>query len=151
MPYVMVPVPDEHVEAVMQFVLRAVARAAEQPWDAESVAKLFNEIDEASRSLLAFVARASVEDRELDTTEAARLVQLTPREVVGIANELSSLARDEDRPAIVKTRGITTRLANGRVTERRVLQMEPEVADFVREAEKAELAGAPHPLGEAHE
>ena len=34
MGYVMMPVPEEHVEAVMQFVLRAMAKASLEPWDA---------------------------------------------------------------------------------------------------------------------
>ena len=151
MPYVMVPVPEEQVEAVMQFILRAQARAAEQPWDEESVTQTFADVDEASRSLLAFVARASEEDRQLDTTEAARLLQLTAREVVGITNELSALARDENRPTLIKLQTITMRLANGRLTERRVLQMPPDVADFVRAAEKADVASAPHSLGDGRE
>ncbi len=37
MPYVMVPVPEEHVEDVMQFILRAMARASIEPWDQPSL------------------------------------------------------------------------------------------------------------------
>ena len=37
MPYVMVPVPEEHVQDVMQFILREVARASLEAWDEESV------------------------------------------------------------------------------------------------------------------
>ena len=50
MPYVMVPVPEEHVEAVMQFVLRAVAQAALQDWDTESLTKLWEDSDEATQN-----------------------------------------------------------------------------------------------------
>jgi hypothetical protein len=35
MPYVMVPVPEEHVQDVMQFVLREMAKASHVPWDDE--------------------------------------------------------------------------------------------------------------------
>jgi hypothetical protein len=149
MPYVMLPVPEEHVEEVMQFILRAIARAAIEPWDAESIGKIFNEVDEASRSLVAFVARASVEGAELDAADAARKIQLTVREVSGIINELNALTRDSNHPSLINTRMAAERLPNGRVTEKRVLQMDPEVADFVRAAEQAELQAAPHPLGEA--
>jgi hypothetical protein len=151
MPYVMMPVPEEFVEEVMQFILRAIARASIQPWDAESITKVFGEVDEASRSLLAFVARTPVEDGELDAADAARKIQLTVREALGIMNELNTLTRDTDRPNLINARNVTERLPNGRVKDKRVLQMDPEVAEFVRAAEQAELLGAPHPLGGATE
>ena len=142
MPYVMMPVPEEHVEEVMQFILRAIARAAVSPWDAESITKIYGEVDEVTRSLLAFVARASFEGVELDTNEAARKIQMTPREVAGIMNELSTLTREADRPVLLTGRMVSERLPNGRITEKRVLQMEPEIADFVRAAEQEELRGS---------
>jgi hypothetical protein len=142
MPYVMVPVPEEHVEDVMQFILRAIARASIEPWDADSVGRVFLEVDEASRSLLAFVARAAADGSDLDAAEAARKIQLTVRESLGIMNELNALSRDQNRPILITARMVTDRLPNGRVTEKRVLNMEPEVADLVKAAEQAELRDA---------
>ena len=78
MPYVMMPVPEEFVEEVMQFILRATARRAITPWDAESITRLYDEVDEGSRSLLAFVARAAASGEELAAADAARRIQLTP-------------------------------------------------------------------------
>src|SRR6478736_3344499 len=132
MPYVMVPVPEEHVEDVMQFILRAIARASIQPWDEESLSETYHEVDETTRSLLAFVARAEAEGKELDTLAAARQIQMTPREVNGILNEMQTLIREANRAPIVSVRVASERLPNGRVTEKRVLTMEPEVADLVR-------------------
>ena len=54
-------------------------------------------------------------------------------------NELNGLTRDDNRPSLITTRSVTERLPNGRTTEKRVLQMEPEVAELVRAAEQAEL------------
>jgi hypothetical protein len=142
MPYVMVPVPEEHVEDVMQFILRAIARASIQPWDEESLSETYHEVDETTRSLLAFVARAEAEGKELDTLAAARQIQMTPREVNGILNEMQTLIREANRAPIVSVRVASERLPNGRVTEKRVLTMEPEVADLVRIVERAELAQA---------
>lgn len=142
MPYVMVPVPEEHVEDVMQFILRAIARASIVPWDEASLADSYHEVDETTRSLLAFVARAQSEGKELDTLAAARQIQMTPREVNGILNELQTMTRDANRPPLVAVRTVAERLANGRVTEKRVVTMEPEVADLVRAVERAELAEA---------
>jgi hypothetical protein len=149
MPYVMMPVPEEHVEEVMQFVLRAIARAAVQPWDAESIGEVFHGVDEASRSLLAFVARASAEGSELDAMDAARKLQLTTREATAIMNELNQMTRDTDRPVLISARVVAERLPNGRSIDKRMLQMDVEVADLVKAAELAELADAPDPLGGA--
>jgi len=151
MPYVMVPVPEEHVEEVMQFILRARASASIQPWDRESIFTLFDDVDEPSRSLLAFVARASVDGGELVDAEAARKIQLTVREILAIRSELNRLAKEVSRPPLITLRSITEQLPNGRLTDKRVLQMAPEVADFVREAEQAELLDAAPPLGRANE
>ena len=71
MGYVMMPVPEEHVEAVMQFVLRAIAKASLEPWDPESASEVWEEVDEATRSLLAFVGAGGREDIDLSDAEAA--------------------------------------------------------------------------------
>jgi hypothetical protein len=142
MPYVMVPVPEEHVEAVMGFTLRAIARASVVPWDGDSINQFFGEVDEATRSLLAFVARGSADGGELDAADVARKVQLTQREVLGIMNEMNSTTRDANRPNLLTSRVVTERLPNGRTTEKRVIQMEPDIADLVRAAERAELEGS---------
>lgn len=147
MPYVMMPVPEEHVEEVMRFILRAIARASIEPWDAESVNQIYSEVDEASRSLLAFTARASLESGDLAADVAARQIQLSVREIWGMTNELNIRTREMNRTDLIFTRMVSERLPNGRVTEKRVFIMEPEVAELVRAAEQAELAGTPHPLG----
>ena len=146
MPYIMIPVPEEHVEEVMQYTLRAIAQAAIEPWDTESVTEIYSEVDEATRSLLAFVARASFEGEELAATKAAQQIQLTVREAAGIINELSSLTRDTNRPGLIQSRTVPERLPNGRVTDKRVFQMDREIAELVQAAEQAELRGASSPL-----
>jgi hypothetical protein len=148
MPYVMVPVPEEHVQDVMQFVLREVAKASLEPWDEESVTALFHELDEASRSLLAYAARASIGGNDLAEAQAAQMLQLRAREVVGILRELNERANKASRPALVATRTVTETLPNGRTAERRVLSVTQEVASLVRKAERAELADASPPLGD---
>ncbi len=146
MPYVMVPVPEEHVEAVMQFILRSLARASMDDWDSDSLSKTWKDVDEACRSVLSFVARASLAGAELDVNEAARKLQLTPRETAAVVNELNSVAREANRPTLITMRTVTAPLPNGRVTEKRMLLMEADLAQLVNDAEQAELREAPHPL-----
>jgi hypothetical protein len=149
MPYVMVPVPEQHVAEVMEFILRSLERASIRPWDAESINQMFGDVDEASRSLLAFVARSVADDGELDASDAARRIQLTARDLTGIMSEVNARARDADRPPLMSARNVSERLPNGRQVDKLMLRMDAEVAELVRAAEKAELLDAPHPLGEA--
>ena len=146
MPYVMVPVPEEHVEEVMSFILREIGRANQLEWDTESVTELFHDVDEASRSLLAYAARAAISGDDLSEAEAARMLQLSPREVAGILREMNEQSRERNRPTLVGARLVPETLPNGRVTEKRVLWMSAEVAPLVREAERLELADVPAPL-----
>jgi hypothetical protein len=143
MPYVMVPVPEEHVEEVMQFVLRAIARASIEEWDAESVAEMFASIDEPSRSLLSFAARAVAAGKDITEADAAAMMQLSSREVAGIMRELNELAREGNRPTLVGNRVVMETLPNGRTREKRVLVMADELAALVREAERADMVNEP--------
>jgi hypothetical protein len=148
MPYVMVPVPEEHVQDVMQFILREVSKASLVPWDGESISQLFHEVDEAARSLLAYTARASLNGTDMTEAQAADMMQLRQREVVGIVRELTEQATKANRPSLVTTRTVTETLPNGRTKEKRVLSMSDEVAALVRDAERAELADVRPPVGE---
>lgn len=142
MPYVMVPVPEQHVEEVMQFVLRAMTRASLQPWDEESLGALFSEVDELSRTLLAFVARSALAGEDLPETEAARMMQLSGRETLAIQRELNEVARQSDREPLMTQRMVPQLLPNGRTTEVRVYEMEEPIARLVVDAERRELLEA---------
>lgn len=148
MPYVMVPVPEEHVQDVMQFILREVAKASLEPWDEESVSTLFHDIEEEGRSLLAYVARAIASGKEISEAEAAALLQLRPREMAGLVRDINERAAQANRPNLVFPRMVTETLPNGRTTDKRVLTMSDELAPLVRSAERAELASIPAPLGD---
>ena len=150
MPYVMVPVPEEHVQDVMQFVLREVAKASQQPWDEASVTALFHDVDEASRSVLAYAARAAMGGTDISEAQVADMLQLRQREVAGILRDLNERASRDNRPALVSARVVTETLPNGRTAQKRVVWMSDEVAPAVREAERAELAHVPSPLANQH-
>jgi hypothetical protein len=146
MPYVMVPVPEEHVQEVMQFLLRTMARASIEPWDEESIGRLFADVDEPSRSLLSFVARAAVGGGDLAESDAARSVQLSARETNGIMRELNERAREANHPSLLGRRTVPETLPNGRVTQKAVFSMDEEIAKLVRDAERADLLNGSDPL-----
>jgi hypothetical protein len=68
--------------------------------------------------------------------------------VSGLLRDLNERAAKANHPALVTTRTVTETLPNGRTTEKRVLSMSDEVASLVCNAERAELADIPTPLGE---
>jgi hypothetical protein len=151
MPFVNIPVPEEHVEEVMQFILRTIQRASMQPWDEESIHTFFGEVDESSRALLAFIARASVADKELPELEATQAMQLSWREVFGMVRDVNERAAQANRPGLILVRMITETLPNGRVTDKRVYSIAAELAPFVEAADRADLmADVPRDISGVH-
>jgi hypothetical protein len=148
MPFVMVPVPEDHVLEVMQFIVREMAEASAEPWDGASIAEFFDDVDEASRSLLAYTARASLGATDLTEGQAATMMQIRQGDVAGITRELNDRAMKANRPALLVRRAITETLPNGRTAAKPVLWMSDEVAHLVREAERAELADVRPPLAD---
>lgn len=146
MPYVMVPVPEEHVKEAMEAVLRISARASITDWDAAAVAELFGAVDEVARSVLSAVARSVISKGPIPDAEVAASIEISQREVLGVVRELNELAAQKAHPALVGVQQISEMLPNGRVIEQRVLTMIGPISELVRSAEKAELEAAPHPL-----
>lgn len=146
MGYVMVPVPEEHVQEAMSVILRITNRARLSEWDAEAVSKLFASIDEPSRAVLSTVARASIASNTLSDVEVASSTELPQREVMSIVRELNDSAAELERLPILGVQQDVEVLPNGRTRDRRVLTIGRELATLVADAERAELAAAPHPL-----
>jgi hypothetical protein len=146
MPYVLVPVPEEHVVEVMSYVIRLVNRASIQEWDETAVAEFFRESDEASRSLLSIVARGVLAGKELTDQQAADFIQLSARETLGVARELNDKAKEEHRPQPILVVPVTEELPNGRTREKRALAMPGYLAPMVRDAERELELAQPSPL-----
>ena len=146
MPYVMVPVPEEHVEEAMAAVLRIIGRGRLMDWDAAAVTELFESVDESARALLGTVARATGAGKQIPQRTAADMIQLTERELLGIMREINELCSQQSRSAILMNAAANETLPNGRVRETRVFTMPDDLAEWVRDAEKADLQGNAHPL-----
>jgi hypothetical protein len=136
--WVMVPVPDEHVQEVMEFVIRAIARASVQPWDDDAVEEYFQKADEPTRGLMSVVARAAISGKDLTDQMAADFLQVSLRETVGILREANDLARAADRPILISTNTVEEELPSGRTRERRLYTMPTTLAKMVRNAERAD-------------
>ncbi len=145
MPYVMVPVPEDHVEEVMQFMLRTMARASQEEWDQENVTRIFLGVDEISKTLLSHIAHATKAGKEVFEGDAAAVVQLSQRETSAIVRELNEISREENRPPIIYRRPSMEVLPNGRTVEKFTIVVDDEIAPLLIAAEKADLAANPLP------
>lgn len=143
MGFVMVPVPEEHVEEAMAMILRISARARLQEWEQGPFSDLFHSLDEPSKSVLSIVARATIAKNAIDDVAVAEGIELTRREVLGITREINEQANGLGFPPVVVVRQEIETLPNGRTREQRLFTMTGEIAALVREAEQEELRAAP--------
>ncbi len=120
MEYVQVPIPEEHVAGVLQFVqtLRYAHFSAQTlspgEWDQTAMARLLRDLDGRARTLLlraADVAAAAEKARAGDDVEvltirnAARELGCTEREVLGLIVELNDVVRRDAGPPFALVTG----------------------------------------------
>jgi hypothetical protein len=141
MDYVMVPVPEEHVVDVMQHVARLVARANLQPWEDDELVSVFDEVDEASRSVLSLVARYVVADKDLSDEDAAKTLELNVREIRSIVRDLNEMAQTRKREPLLSLREVPVTLRNGRTVSRRLFAMGDTAARRLRVHERKSSVG----------
>lgn len=146
MGYVMVPVPEEHVEEAMNMILRIAARARLAPWEQAEVTAMFEEVDEATRSVFSAVSRSSIAGTTVSDHQIAESIEIPQRELLGIVRELNERAQTASRLPLIVVRQDTEMLPNGRTREQRILSMDTDLAGLIREAERLERAANPHPL-----
>jgi hypothetical protein len=146
----MVPVPEEFVVDVMQHVARLVAKASVVPWDDGAVGELFDEVDEACRSVLSIAARSTAAGKELSDEDAATALELNLREIRGIVREINETAQRGKHEPMVTLRETSVVLRNGRTVQKRLFAMTEAVARAIRAHEREALGtSASAPTGDA--
>jgi len=146
MPYVMVPVPEEHVVDVMQYVAKLAARASREPWDQDAVETYFLDADEGVRSLLSLAARTSLAGKEISVREAMRALELKMRDLGQIIGPIGEAAKEENRLPLIELQSGEQVAPGGRTRSVRNVVMDREVAEMVRSAERKARELEPHPL-----
>jgi hypothetical protein len=150
MPYVMVPVPEEHVLEVMGVVMRLAARRShdEPPkaWDQDAVNEFFAKANEPTRALLSFLAHPKRAGKEFIPPDIARAFELEPSEVSGLLGPLNREFRRANRVPLFESRVHVETLPSGRTVKRRRLMMGSEHAQMVRAAEQVLRTVEPDPL-----
>jgi hypothetical protein len=141
MPYVMVPVPEEHVLEVMGIVLRLSARPAHEeppkPWDQDAVNEFYAKANDPTRGLLSFLADRKRAGKEFIPPDIGRGLKLETSEVSGLLGPLNREFRRSNRYPLLESRVQVETSQDGRSLRRRRLKMLPENAQMVRAAEQA--------------
>jgi hypothetical protein len=146
MPYVMVPVPEEHVVEKMQYVTKLIAKSSLEEWDKEAIDELFLGADEGVRSLLSVVASAALKEQDITASEAAHALELKLKDLGDIMTPLDEAAREGGRKPILEwVLGERVGPA-GRPRQVRNLVMQRDVAEMVRAIELEARKFEPHPL-----
>ena len=84
MEYVMVPVPEDLVSEVEQFMRQAAAEKQTVELDTETAARLMRDCDPRARGVLLAAAAAAVEGNRFTVTEAAAAAGCSEPEVLGL-------------------------------------------------------------------
>jgi len=146
MEYVMVPVPDEFVVDVMQYVARLVARASVVPWTKEAIEEFFDDLDETNKALLSFVARHIVAGKDVGYDEATEALELSQREIRAVIAEINLVAQRNKYEPLMGGRETSVVLRNGRQIQRWLFTMSDSVARMIRAHERADLAKVESPV-----
>jgi len=146
MPYIMVPVPEQHVTEIMQRVLRLITQESMSDWDEDSVRLLFSDADEPTRSLLSYVARSALLGKPLTDVAAAEAIQMSQRETSTIMRDANEASRNMSHPSILLLRGTTETLPNGRTVDLRLFVMPEATARMIRNVERELHEQESHPL-----
>lgn len=134
MSYVMVPVPEQHVQAVMRYVLKLLQEDELEGWDEEGMLRFFAESDEITRAILSYVAQPDHDGRvrQEDVARSLELHGYVPRMI----RDLKIRSRQEyGRASPIRNEKDFAGPAGGRPVP--VLVMDEDVAVLVRKAEQA--------------
>ncbi len=147
--YVMVPVPKQHVQGVMAYLVRRFKAEPQQelkPWDQAAVDHLFLESNEMTRGMLSFLAHPSRVGKEFAPVDIARALEVAVSDVAGLLGPMMRAIKKDHRQSVFESRMVSHVGASGKTTRRSSLSMSEEIAEMVRTAEKTAAALEPHPL-----
>lgn len=101
MSWVMVPCPEEHVDAVKGALMRLTLGSA--GWDDETAAALVTTLEDHERSVVVAVAEASMADGHLSYRDASRRLGLEEGEILNLATALNDRCARASIPPLLFT------------------------------------------------
>lgn len=93
MEYVMVPVPEEFVAQVTQYLHWNTGSLPPDAWPPDAIARLLGDLDEAARRVLLYVAKSAEEVVVVSVHDAAETAGCSDRELLGLIVELNDAVR----------------------------------------------------------
>jgi hypothetical protein len=147
--YVMVPVPKQHVQGVMAYLVRRFKDAPKEEliaWDQEAIDRLFLEANEMTRGMLSFLAHPSRVGKEFQPVDIAKALEVAVSDVAGLLGPLMRSIKKDGRQSLFESRMVSHVAASGRTTRRSSLSMHDAIASMIRSAEKTAAELEPHPL-----
>lgn len=103
MPYVMVPVPEEHEDEFMQELLKMSLRERLSAWEAEPLLALVAELEPSGRRLVMKLAEVSADNRRLSESEVASFLGVGVVELGEVVQAINTSCTDRSLPYLVLT------------------------------------------------
>lgn len=103
MPYVMVPVPEEYEEEVMQELLKITLREKLSSWARPDLQVLLDQSDPATRRLIALLVRASRDQRQVGRAAAAAELSIDLASLDAVVHALNNRCVAGGQPYLVLT------------------------------------------------
>jgi hypothetical protein len=100
MEYVMVPVPEEHVAEVQKFIAKSIVAPVQDGSDPGAVTRLIGDLDERTRAVLLFTAKAADEGLDVTVQGASEAIGCSEHEVLGLCTELNVAVADAGGPGL---------------------------------------------------
>ena len=101
MPYVMVPVPEEHEKEFQSELLQLSLRASLTAFDPEQLRGLVAELDPVALSFVARLVEASSANKRLTRAQVADAAGLDVLELLAIADRINHHAAERSQPALI--------------------------------------------------
>jgi hypothetical protein len=85
----MVPVPEELEDGVRRYLTLLAVRKASGDWSEQSVARLYEQLDELGRAVMTTLARAVADGEVVTVAGLANALEVSTRVIRGIAVEIT--------------------------------------------------------------
>ena len=132
MPYVMVPVPEEHEDDVLQFLMGLQVQAAMNRWPEGALDRYLEALDDTERSIVAGIIERSRQRRIVPEADLAAATGLEPSVLSEQVQAMARRSWDANVPALVLTDKEQRVAADGGTEEYLTYHIAPAVAAEVR-------------------
>mgnify|MGYP005616239381 CR=1 FL=1 len=103
MPYVMVPVPEEHEQEFMSELMQFSLRESLNAWDRDVLGPFVDGLVDHDRTLVSALAQATERGQRLTRTQVCTLLGLDLPQVSVLVDDLNRRSNDLSQPYLVLT------------------------------------------------